>query len=43
MAIADVDESGTVDQAEFSDFLSKLHDKLDTDKMTEIFNAEDGD
>ena len=43
MDIADIDESGTIDKAEFSEFILKLDATLEADKITEIFDAEDED
>lgn len=43
MEIADVDESGTIDKAEFAEFLQKLDKDMDQAKCDELFDAQDGE
>lgn len=43
MEIADVDGSGTIDQQEFNEFISKLDGDATTDQMKDIFDSIDED
>jgi Ca2+-binding EF-hand superfamily protein len=43
MEFADVDGNGTIDQAEFTEFIYKLDDNIEESKAIEIFTAQDGE
>jgi Ca2+-binding EF-hand superfamily protein len=41
MAIADVDESGTIDLGEFKEFIEKVSEDMDAEAIKEIFDSID--
>jgi Ca2+-binding EF-hand superfamily protein len=43
MEIADIDGSGTIDQAEFVEFMDKLDNEMEESKAIEIFQASDAE
>ena len=43
MEIADIDESGTIDESEFKAFVRKLDPSINPDKCLSIFKSADSD